>query len=216
MVEGRKTDDPLVRSERRSMPNRDQRRSNRMVREDDTLAFPACTRTPEDHRRAKRILTSDVLGRRERLRVRREEDLPVPYGPAAEVALSRTEGERGSAIVVGVLIDEEDISLGRIPELRLQFGGEKLRRVLEVGDAGGGGDNDGGLRKGEDVGEFGGGEDGVDGGELERRERAVSSQFFSASVGQEQGSRSNRTQGHRKRGLRREGSSGGEEERWGR
>lgn len=67
-------------------------------------------------------------------------------------------------------VDEEDVALGRIAELLLQRGGEESEGSLEVGEAGGGGDEDAGLGEGEDVGDFGGGEDGVGGRELGRRE----------------------------------------------
>jgi hypothetical protein len=83
----------------------------------------------------------------------------------------RLEGERRGAVVVGVLVDDEDVSLRSVTEFRLKLGRKKFVGVLEVGDAGGGGDDDGGLGESEDVGELGGSENGVGGGELYTRRK---------------------------------------------
>lgn len=137
---------------------------------DDSLALSARSTGPEDDCRAQSSLGSDVLGRGERRRLRGEENLPILHLPASDCEVGR--GRQGSSrrsVIVVLEVDEEDVALGRIAELLLKRGGEESEGGLEVGETGGGGDEDAGLREGEDVGNLGGGEDGVGGRELGRR-----------------------------------------------
>lgn len=166
MVERRQPNQPLVLAQRRRMPHRNQRRPDRSVRQDHTLGLARRSRTPEDHCRAKGIFASGVFGRGERLWVRREEDLPVAHCPATEVRHGLNERESRSAVVVCIGVDEEDGPFRWVAELGLQFGREELESLLEAREAGGGGDDCGGLGEGEDVGDFLRCQDGVGGREL--------------------------------------------------